>query len=266
MHDRCLCGTIGTMSEDLPRLTELIRGASKILIFTGAGISTGSGIPDYRGPQGVWKRRQPVYYQDFMSSHDSRVEYWDQKLEGWTSFRDARPNTTHRAIVELEQAGKLQLLVTQNIDGLHSAAGTSDECLVEIHGTNSLIACQTCGQKSDPQTHFDAFARTREPPKCDACGGWLKPATISFGQQLHQPDLQRAATGAAAADLAISLGSTLSVNPAASIPLIAIEQGAAYVVINRGDTDHDDHPALALRVEGDVAAVFPAAVSAAIAG
>ncbi|MBM4054851.1 MAG: hypothetical protein FJ264_09325 [Planctomycetes bacterium] len=119
------------------KLTHFIRVSGKILVFTGAGISTGSGISDYRGPQGVWKRRKPVYYQDFMSSQEARVEYWDYKLEGWESFRTAKPNAVHYAIVRLEQAGKLLMVITQNIDGLHSIAGTSAGRLVELHGTNS---------------------------------------------------------------------------------------------------------------------------------
>src|SRR6266436_2647280 len=113
-------------------LTDYLRAGRKILVFTGAGISTGSGIPDFRGPDGVWKRRQPVYYQDFMTSEAARGEHWDYKLEGWAAFRDARPNATHEAIVRLEQAGKVLLVVTQNIDGLHERAGTSQERLVEL--------------------------------------------------------------------------------------------------------------------------------------
>src|SRR5438094_6438841 len=127
-------------------LSEHLRNARKALIFTGAGISTASGIPDFRGPQGVWTRRKPVYYQDFMRSEAARIEHWDYKLEAWSAFRDAKPNAIHEAIVRLEQAGKVASVVTQNIDGLHSRAGTSAERLVELHGTNSLVECQNCGQ------------------------------------------------------------------------------------------------------------------------
>jgi len=248
------------VEQALEPLVALIEQAQRILIFTGAGISTGSGIPDYRGPQGVWKRRQPVYYQDFLSSEKARVEYWDYKLEGWTAFREARPNAVHQAIVALERAAKLELLVTQNIDGLHSLAGTSDEKLVEIHGTNRAIDCITCGERSEPGPHFEAFESSRTPPLCK-CGGLLKPATISFGQQLDNAELRRASDGANAADLAISLGSSLTVNPAASVPLASAQRGAPYVVINQGETDHDNIPQLTLRVEGDVNAIFPAAVA-----
>ena len=246
-----------------PRLVAYLTQARRVLIFTGAGISTGSGIPDYRGPQGVWKTRQPVYYQDFMASHDARVEYWDFKLESWGAFRAAKPNATHEATAALEAAGKIELVVTQNIDGLHAAAGTSVDRLVEIHGTDREVACQTCGARSAPAAHYEAFERTREPPRCD-CGGWLKPATISFGQQLDSEDLERAAHGAQAADLVIALGSTLAVYPAAQIPLMAADGGKApYVIINRGETDHDGHPLVSLRLEGDVGQLFPPAVAAA---
>jgi NAD-dependent deacetylase len=245
------------------KLADLLRKGKKVLIFTGAGISTGSGIPDFRGPEGVWKRRQPVYYHDFMRSEAARIEHWDYKLESWAGFRDARPNATHDAIVQLERAGKLLAVVTQNIDGLHSRAGTSGEKLVELHGTNSFIQCQSCGQLTDPEAHFELFRKTRKPPVC-ACGGFLKPATISFGQNLRNEDLERASQFADKADLVIALGSTLSVYPAANIPLIAARRGAPYVVINRGPTEQDEMPEVTLRLEGDVAEIFPAAVAEAL--
>lgn len=230
-----------------------------MLVFTGAGISTGSGIPDFRGPDGVWKRRQPVYYHDFMRSEAARIEHWDYKLEGWTAFRDAKPNATHEAIVRLEKAGKVLMVVTQNIDGLHARAGTMPERLVELHGTNSFIECQTCGRLTEPGPHFESFRQTRRPPICK-CGGFLKPATISFGQNLRNEVLERAVEAAKQADLAVALGSTLSVYPAANVPLIASAHGAPYVVINRGPTEHDGMEEVTLRIEGDVAEVFPPAV------
>lgn len=248
--------------DPVQTLAGLLRRSSAILIFTGAGVSTGSGIPDFRGPGGVWSRRKPVYYDEFMSSGAARVEHWDYKLEGWQAFRDAKPNATHHAVVKLEQEGKLCMVVTQNIDGLHSKAGTSREKLVEIHGTNSLIECQTCHALSDPEPHFQAFAQTRKPPRCP-CGGFLKPATISFGQSLRFEDIQRAEAAAREADLVVAMGSTLSVYPAAGIPVIAARRGIPYVVINRGGTDHDDMRELTLRIEGDVVDYFPRAVESA---
>lgn len=240
-------------------LARLLEPARQVLVFTGAGISTGSGIRDFRGPQGVWKTRQPVYFDDFMSSEKARIEHWDQKLEAWPSFRDAQPNAVHEAIAELERADRLQAVITQNVDGLHERAGTSKERLIEIHGTNGTIECMSCHALSEPGPHMEAFAETRLPPEC-ACGGFLKPATISFGQGLRVEDLRRATDASEACDLVIALGSTLSVYPAAGFPLSAADRGVPYVVINRGETDHDRQAPIALRLEGDVADFFPPAV------
>jgi NAD-dependent deacetylase len=244
-------------------LAKYLRASRRILIFTGAGISTGSGIPDFRGPQGVWTRRRPVYYEDFMTSDAARIEHWDYKLEAWDAFREARPNAVHQAIVRLEEAGRLRLVVTQNIDGLHSLAGTTPERLVELHGTNSLVECQTCRWRGDPQPHFDFFRAQRTPPLC-ACGGFLKPATISFGQNLDPNELERARRGAIEADLVVALGSTLSVYPAAAFPLMIARRGVPYVIINRGATEHDDEPCVSLRIEGEVSEIFPRAVASAL--
>jgi NAD-dependent protein deacetylase/lipoamidase len=234
-----------------------------VLLFTGAGISTGSGIADFRGPQGIWTRRNPVTIQEFLASDAARVEYWDQKLEAWPSFRAARPNRAHVAAVDLERAGKLLLLVTQNIDGLHPRAGTSAARLVELHGTNLRVQCQSCREETDPEPHFLEFERARRPPVCH-CTGYLKPATVSFGQSLRPEDLERSFAAAAEADLVVALGSTLSVYPAASVPLAAAERGAPYVIVNRGKTEHDRHPSVTLRLEGDVVELFPSAVAEAL--
>jgi len=233
-------------------------------VLTGAGISTASGIPDFRGPGGVWTRRRPVYYDDFMSSEAARVEYWDFKLESRAVYQRAQPNGVHHAIVALERAHKIAAVVTQNVDGLHRRAGTSAELLVELHGTDLLVECQTCHATSDPAAHFARFRATRRAPRC-ACGGLLKAATVSFGQSLRASDLERAAHAAAQADLVVALGSTLSVYPAASVPLAAAERGTPYVIVNRGPTEHDGHPAVTLRIEGDVTEEFAPAVREALA-
>ena len=245
-------------------LAGYLRASTKALIFTGAGISTGSGIPDFRGPQGVWTRRQPVYYHDFMASEAARLEHWDYKLEGRDAFRDARPNDIHEAIVRLERAGKVRCVITQNIDGLHSLAGTSAERLVELHGTNALVECQSCFQRADPEPHFEYFRIHRQPPLC-ACGGFLKPATISFGQALEPKELARGEKAAMETDLVVALGSTLSVYPAASFPLLAAHRGVPYIVINRGATDHDGERCVTLRLEGEVGEIFTTAVAEALA-
>jgi NAD-dependent deacetylase len=245
-------------------LADHLRASQRVLIFTGAGISTESGIPDFRGPKGVWTRRKPVYFQDFMTSEAARIEHWDYKLEGRDAFRDAQPNAVHHAIVRLEKAGRLAAVITQNIDGLHRLAGTSPECLVELHGTNAEVECQSCHWRDDPEEHFEKFRATRQPPVCQ-CGGYLKPATISFGQSLDPKQLERAREATMQADLVVALGSTLSVYPAAGFPLLAAERGAPYVIVNRGATEHDHERSVTLRLEADVGVVFPPAVDAGLA-
>jgi len=247
-----------------PRLVEHLRASRRILIFSGAGVSTASGIPDFRGPGGVWTRRKPVYYDDFLASEAARVEYWDYKLETWEIYHRAQPNALHHAVVALERAGKVVAVVTQNVDGLHRRAGTSPARLVELHGTDLVVECQSCHATSEPEPHFARFKDTRRAPRCE-CGGLLKSATISFGQSLRAADLDRAADAAGAADLVVALGSTLSVYPAATIPLLAAQRGAPYIIVNRGPSDHDAHPAVTLRLDGDVAIIFPSAVDGALA-
>ncbi len=200
-----------------------------------------------------------------MTSEAARLEHWDYKLEGHDAFREARPNAVHDAIVRLERAGKVTAVLTQNIDGLHRLAGTSEELLVEIHGTNALIECQSCHERTDPEPHFEFFRQHRRPPLC-GCGGFLKPATISFGQTLDPKELGRATHAAMRADLVIALGSTLSVYPAASFPLLAAERGAPYLIINRGKTEHDHVECVTLRLEGEVTSIFPSAVDEALKG
>ena len=229
------------------------------MIFTGAGVSTSSGIPDFRGPEGVWKRKKTVYYQDFMRSEEARIEHWDDKLEGWPAMSAAEPNSVHHAVVRLEKAEKLVMVVTQNIDGLHSRAGTSSDRLVELHGTNLLVECQTCHRRDEPEPHLENFRVTGSAPLCE-CGGFLKMATISFGQGLNPESLERAGGAAEKTDLVVALGSTLSVYPAAGFPLMAARRGVPYVIINQGMTEHDSEPGVSLRLEGEVGAIFPPAV------
>ena len=236
-------------------LESLLRKSERALFFTGAGISTGSGIPDFRGPKGVWKRRRPVMYQDFLTSEESRVEHWDYKLEGFEQFRDAKPNEAHLALAELEKLGKLGALVTQNTDGLHQDAGNSS--VIELHGTNREIECTGCGARSAPEPAFKEFELTNKCPVCE-CGGYLKTATISFGQAMPQDLLEMAFEASSKADLVVSVGSTLEVQPAANVPLVALQNGAPYVVINQGATAHDG--VATLRLEGDINEILPAAI------
>lgn len=245
------------MSDEL---AELIRASARIFVLTGAGISTGSGIQDFRGPQGVWKKREPTYYQDFVASEHARRDYWEWKLEGYTSFRDARPNAAHQALVRLERLGKLELLVTQNVDGLHQAAGTSRELLVEVHGTNSEAKCTSCERRVPIARCMQVFEATREPPVCEACGALMQPAVVMFGQSLDMAQLTRAMRAAERADLILALGSSLVVTPAADLPLPGVRRGTPYVIVNQGETAHDR--LATLRIDADVADVLPAAVAA----
>jgi NAD-dependent deacetylase len=242
------------------QLSELLRRAQRVLVFTGAGVSTASGIPDFRGPQGVWTRRAPVYYQDFIASEEARREYWEFKLEGWPVFRDAKPNAAHSAIVELERMGKLECVVTQNVDGLHQAAGTSRDKLIELHGTNSEVQCARCKKRETPERCMKEFERTRVSPRCLVCGALMKPAVVMFGESLNMDDLARAGQASERADLVLSLGSSLVVTPAADVPLVGVLRGAPYVIINRGPTPHDS--LAELRIDNDVVAVLPPAVAA----
>ncbi len=251
------------MTAEFEDFVDYIRSGRRILIFTGAGVSTGSGIPDFRGPNGVWTRRTPVYYHDFMTSEAARIEHWDYKLEAWPAFRAARPNPVHHAIVKLEKVEKVEAVLTQNIDGLHALAGSNPDLLVELHGTNLLVECQSCHWRGDAEPCFEKFTLYRRPPICD-CGGFLKPATISFGQNLDPLTVERARDAARKADLVISLGSTLSVYPAASFPLLAAQRGVPYVIVNRGATDHDDKRCVSIRLEGEVMDLFPDAVERAL--
>jgi NAD-dependent deacetylase len=198
-----------------------------------------------------------------MTSEAARVEHWDYKLEAWPLISEAQPNAVHGAIVQLERADKILMVVTQNIDGLHSLAGTSRDRLIELHGTNSLVECQTCHWRGDPRPHLESFRANLRAPLC-SCGGFLKFATISFGQSLDPDSLERASEAARKSDLVVALGSTLSVYPAASLPLMAAQRGIPYVIINRGATDQDDNEHVSLRLDGDVAEVFPRSVGIAL--
>lgn len=243
------------------RLVDLIRRSEQLLIFTGAGISTGSGIPDFRGPQGIWKKRKPVYFDDFLASEEKRVEYWDGKLEGWDAFRHAAPNACHLAIARLVQAGRALAVVTQNIDGLHVKAGVAEDRVIELHGTNATTVCLSCSLRADPAPAIEAFRARRATPRCE-CGGLLKFATISFGQPLEPATLARASAVTDAADAVLALGSTLSVHPAAAFPLMAAERGVPYGIVNQGETEQDGRATF--KIDGDVVAIVPEAVDAAL--
>ncbi|MFW5989395.1 MAG: SIR2 family NAD-dependent protein deacylase [Desulfosudaceae bacterium] len=216
-----------------------IKESKKITGFTGAGISTGSGIPDFRSPDGVWARNRTVMFDDFLANQADRVEYWRQKLESWPPIRDARPNAGHRFFCGLEEAGRLLGVITQNIDGLHEKSGLNPDRIVRLHGWMNEAVCLSCGQALDMEEACRRVKEESPAPSCGFCGGLLKPATISFGQQLNQADLERAASLAVKSDLFVVVGSSLVVQPAAGFPMLAVKNGARLVIINQTATPLD---------------------------
>jgi NAD-dependent deacetylase len=227
------------MGNEAAQLAEMIKRAGDVVVFTGAGISTESGISDYRSKGGRWQKFQPVTIQEFQASDEKRKEYWQMKLDLLESLKNARPNEGHKAIAELEKRGKLKGLITQNIDGLHQAAGNSKEKTIEIHGTNLETVCLSCSDMRPWQEVYKELKNGVEAPLCSKCGGFLKPNTISFGQMLDQALLKKAFEWAADCDLLLAVGSTLVVEPAASIPRTAKNYGAALCIITLSETPLD---------------------------
>lgn len=223
-----------------------LASATSAVAFTGAGISTESGIPDFRSPGGVWAQNRPVYFDEFLASEEARREYWRQKYLTHREFVAARPNDGHLVLAEWEAAGRLRGVLTQNIDGLHQLAGNRE--VVELHGTARRVACLDCGADFDADPWVERFNAEQIPPACPSCAGRLKHATISFGQQLAPSVLQRAFAWARSSDVFLALGSSLVVEPAASLPRFAAERGARLVIINRDATPLDDLANWTLRV------------------
>jgi NAD-dependent deacetylase len=229
------------MNDSIQKVTDLIRRAKKVIVFTGAGVSTESGIPDFRSPGGVWQKYNPedFYYQKFISSEESREKYWQMSREFYAPLKNAQPNAAHRAVAELEKMGKLDCVITQNIDNLHQRAGSSPQKVIELHGTAVSVSCLACRKKYPREEIQSWLLRGVKVPRCDACGGILKPDTVSFGQSMPVQETEEAFHRARSCDLFIVIGSSLVVQPAASVPLEAKEGGAKLVIINREPTYHD---------------------------
>jgi len=219
------------------QLAEVLRSARAGVAFTGAGISTESGIPDFRSPGGVWSKHTPVMYDDFLRSRSERVRYWNIRRQIYRDTMTAEPNDGHRAITELERRGMIVAVVTQNIDGLHQDAGSRR--VLEVHGTNRSVMCVRCGKEWPPQEILARVEAGDEAPECDACGGPLKSKTISFGQQMPAEVMLDAAQLCRSADVCLAIGSSLVVEPAASLPRIAKDYGAALVILNNTPTPLD---------------------------
>lgn len=230
------------MEEKINEVARLILDSKEIVVFVGAGLSTESGIPDFRSPGGVWDKYDPedFYFQNFLSSESSREKYWQMATEMYEAMKDARPNAGHFAIAELEKLGKLDCLITQNIDGLHFKAGNSEEKVLELHGTAMHVACLTCQKRYERASIQERVSRGDRAPRCDSCGGLLKPATISFGQSMPEWETAEAYRRSAACDLFIVIGSSLVVHPAAQMPVVAKRAGAKLVIVNRDETACDD--------------------------
>jgi NAD-dependent deacetylase len=234
-----------------------IDGAQRIVVLTGAGISTDSGIPDFRGPQGLWTKdpqaEKMATLQHYVADPEVRKRSWRDRLDSpaWT----AKPNTGHLALVALERRGTLDTLITQNVDGLHQMAGSSPDRVVEIHGTMRVVTCLACGQRAPMERALARVRAGEEDPPCRTCGGILKSATISFGQGLVQDDLLRAQRAAERCDLMLTVGTKLSVYPVAGVVPIAKEAGARVVILNAEPTDMDRLADAVLR--GQISTLLP---------
>lgn len=230
-------------------LAALIAEARTIVVFTGAGISTESGIPDFRSPGGVWSKMSPIYFQDFVSNEDQRRESWRRvfnRTAGWTG---AKPNSGHMAVARLVAAGKVKAVITQNVDNLHQDSGIPPEQVIELHGNASYAKCLDCAQRYAFDEFEESFLRDETIPICRHCGGLIKSATISFGQAMPEVEMARAQAATLACDLFLVLGSSLVVYPAAGFPLIAKRNGARLAIVNREPTDQDAYADLVLNTE-----------------
>lgn len=224
---------------NLEEFAATIRKSRDIVFFTGAGISTESGVPDFRSPGGIWTRYQPVYFSDFVASEQARIEHWKLKKETHDLYKKVQPNIGHYSIRDFDKRGQLLGLITQNIDGLHFLAGVSEEKIVELHGTDRFIKCLSCEKRFEPEKIYQTIVGEFKPPTCDACGGLLKSATISFGQQMPMDEMRQAQEWSQKAEIFIVVGSSLQVYPAASFPVIAKQSGALLAIVNRDPTPLD---------------------------
>ncbi|MGK2913034.1 MAG: SIR2 family NAD-dependent protein deacylase [Porticoccaceae bacterium] len=237
------------VAESIHQLTRLLAECRQAVVFTGAGISTESGIPDFRSPGGVWSRHKPVMFKDFLESEDARRDSWRLKFEFDDSMKDAKPNRGHLAIADLVRRGVVSHVVTQNVDGLHQAAGVPDDKVVELHGNTTYAHCLDCRARYDLAPIRAAFLRDGTLPQCLLCGGLVKTATISFGQPMPEDAMAAAERATLACDLFLAIGSSLVVYPAAGFPLLAKRNGARLGIINRDPTDLDSTADLVINHE-----------------
>jgi NAD-dependent deacetylase len=221
------------------QLARMIEEANQVVVFTGAGISTESGIPDFRSPGGVWSRMKPIYFQDFVSDRDMRREAWRRAFSGAAGWTGAKPNSGHFAVARLVADGKVSAVITQNVDNLHQDSGVPEDKVIELHGNASYAKCLECGERHELDELKEGFLKAGEIPYCRVCGGLVKTATISFGQAMPAGPMARAEAATLACDLFLVLGSSLAVYPAAGFPLMAKRNGACLAIVNREPTDQD---------------------------
>ncbi|HVY17952.1 MAG TPA: Sir2 family NAD-dependent protein deacetylase [Rhodopila sp.] len=234
------------MDFEQTQLARMIEAAERVAIFTGAGISTESGIPDFRGPGGTWTRQRPIDFSDFLRSDAARRETWRRRFEMEETLRRAAPNRGHRAVAELVRSGKCPAVITQNIDGLHQDSGIPDDKVIELHGNTTYATCLECGSRYEIEALRVDFETDKIVPHC-ACGGWVKTATVSFGQAMPVEAMRRAERETLLADLFIAIGSSLVVYPAAGFPELAKRNGAALVILNMQETGLDSVADLVIR-------------------
>jgi NAD-dependent deacetylase len=234
--------------HDAAQLRRFLDEARRTVVFTGAGMSTESGIPDFRSPGGIWTQNRPIDFREFVESRDARREAWRRRFGAGVVLDSAKPNSGHRVIAELVKRGRVDAVITQNIDGLHQASGVPDEKVIELHGNTTYAVCLSCEKRYELLEIRARFDETGEPPDCE-CGGFVKTATISFGQAMPVPAMRRAEAATLACDLFVVLGSSLVVYPAAAFPALAKERGARLVIVNRDPTDLDERADLVLRSE-----------------
>jgi NAD-dependent deacetylase len=234
---------------EIDRLREMIDGAKRIVAFTGAGVSTESGIPDFRSPGGIWTKYQPIYFDDFMASEEMRRESWRRKFATDETMTRAEPNAGHRALAKLVEQGKMSAIITQNVDGLHQRSGVPDSKIIELHGNSTYATCLDCAERYELAPIKQAFQANGALPVCTKCEGIVKTATISFGQAMPEIQMARAQDATLQCDLFIVLGSSLVVYPAAGFPRIAKRRGAGLVILNRDPTDQDDDADLVVHGE-----------------
>jgi NAD-dependent deacetylase len=241
-------------------LARMIADARRAVVFTGAGISTESGIPDFRSPGGVWSKMKPIQFQDFVADPAKRREAWERAFSGRAGWVGREPNAGHHAVARLVAQGKVSAVITQNVDNLHQDSGIPSEKVVELHGNASYATCLDCGERHELADLKAGFLKAGEIPCCRVCGGLVKTATISFGQSMPQAPMERAEAETLACDLFLVLGSSLVVYPAAGFPLLAKRNGAALAIVNREPTDLDPYADLVLHDEiGEVMAEAVAA-------